>query len=338
MEADCKSLAWDQLVKQADISFAKICDGTTELSCHTILLDKARLMAETIHTVVIFESFLNGGGDAGNATSPTDSWTTHLSSAMDVFQQMYTQHEHSPAGPPDKPVLLRILDDLVSPSDQDSLDYGLDYMRNQDQAAFRFFTASLTLVENIAATALALYAVGLIAALDATKKSIDVPTSITASPHLLEFAREVEQVLHNGLRRLLDEESVDATHASQSANSISSSGSIPNPPLQPCYNHHLPQLQRESGHQVRAMALPICVAGCAAEAGTGLRERFRATMARATHSQPHHCVGDTSNPSSIVKAWKIMEAVWARSETGRSMAGWDVAACLNILGRLALLV
>lgn len=379
---NCGSLVWDQVLKQADLSFATIQHDLAEANrpgAQVTPLEKARLM-ECIIQMLLFESFLGKSA----------SWVIHLSPAIALFEDLYKQHDLPSRT---KPVLHEILEGMTWPSDIE-LDFGR-HIWNPDQSAFRFFVATLTFLDIVAATTLeeaprlhtyhshilgdvkpddvdvpidlsafvgchnwVLRSVASIAALDAWKKDMYRTGSLSVS-ELVEQAREITRALHRGLSRL------EACKASQSA------GAGGNSRFQPYYYHtkmrsadlsamatrvwacaaHIylevvvsgwqPSNAKirqnvvemlaiienlETSDHVRALAWPICVAGCVAEAG--MERRFAAIVSE---------VVDQRVSSTIREVREIMEAVWRhRESTNRDT--WNLAACFRILGSPVLLI
>lgn len=78
--------------------------------------------------------------------------------------------------------------------------------------------------------------------------------------------------------------------------------------------------------QLHAMSWPICIAGCLAETDEQ-RQNIRSTISS---------MGDTMKLHVLREAVNIMEAVWSSQNVGSE--SWDLAACLRILGRPALLM
>ena len=375
---NCKSLVWDQVLKQADLSFEMIQHDLAVANrpgVQNTLLEKARLM-ESIIQMLIFELFL------GKSTN----WATHLSPALALFEEMYKKHTLSLNT---KPVLLRILEELSWPSDNE-VDFGR-IIWNPDQAAFRFFTAILITLDIVAATSLeqaprlrnyhsyllgdvqpdevsvpidlsafvgcqnwALLSVGSVAALHAWKKEMKGKGSLSV-PELVERAQEISQTLDGGLSRLQSTRSSNARNNNRlqpyyhHARLISSEISLTATRVWACAariylevvvsgwqpsNTKIQQNSEEvlsiienmeTADHARALAWPICIAGCVAE--TGVRERFNKITAR---------IGDQQTSSSIREAWEIMNSVWSyRESTDRE--AWDIAACFRILGSPALL-
>jgi hypothetical protein len=82
----------------------------------------------------------------------------------------------------------------------------------------------------------------------------------------------------------------------------------------------------KSGAELRALAWPICVAGCLALADD--EQKFRKILAN---------ISDQQALNTLREAGEIMEAVWENKEkAGRKT--WDLEDCLQILGRQVLLV
>lgn len=377
----CKSLVWDQVFKQADLSFGMIQHDLAEASrpgVETTLLEKARLM-ESIIQMLIFGSFL---GKSAN-------WAMHLSPALALFEELYKEHSLSSD---DEPVMLRILERMAWPSDSE-LAFGRPIW-NPDQAAFRFFTATLVFLDVVAGTALertprlatyhsgilgdvkpddvavpidlsafvgcqnwAILSVSSIAALDAWKKDMKRNGSLSM-PELVQRARHISQTLDRGLSRL---ETSSASHPQHNRGNnrlrpyyhctrstsadlsstatrvwalaariylevVVSGWQLSNAEIGRNVAEVVATIESlETLDHVRALAWPICVAGCAAE--PGMREKVIGIVAR---------VGDRQTPSTICEAGEIMKAMWARRENMEDEE-WDMAACFRILGPPALL-
>ncbi|KAH8901576.1 hypothetical protein GQ53DRAFT_790080 [Thozetella sp. PMI_491] len=73
--------------------------------------------------------------------------------------------------------------------------------------------------------------------------------------------------------------------------------------------------------QMRALAWPMCIAGCLAEPGDE-EQAFRNIISK---------VGNLQLYSALREASQIMETVWSKRETS-DRGAWDIASCLNILG------
>lgn len=380
---NCKKIVWDQVLKQADLSFSTVHRDLAEATgrpAQATLQEKVRLM-ESIIQLLIFETFL------GRSVY----WQAHLTPALALFEEMLKQHAQPPS---DKPAMLCLLEALAWEPGFDHIFGRLIW--NPDQAGFRFFTAVLVFVDIVASTSLErapqlgpshsgllgelkpnevdvpidlaaflgcqnwpLLAVGEIAALDAWKKEMKRDGSLSM-PDLVDRARQISQNLARGLERL---DQGTTSHAADShgfiqlqphyslvtastANSslvatrvwahaariyltvVTSGWQTSNAELRRSVAEVLALLQSvESPAQMRALAWPICVSGCLAEAGEQ-QERFQSTIAD---------IGDQQTLNALREAREIMEAVW-RNRDSLDRETWDLAACFRVLGSPALLV
>ncbi|KAK9449218.1 fungal-specific transcription factor domain-containing protein [Limtongia smithiae] len=136
---NCKDIVWDQVIKQADLSFANIQQEIAALNEQhngTAVVEKARLM-EGIIQLLIFQSFLGRSA----------SWSLHLTPAISLFEELIRD-----SFTPEKQKLHSVLDEMKWPAGEER-----DFDRliwNPDQAGFRFFAAVLVYIDIIASTSL----------------------------------------------------------------------------------------------------------------------------------------------------------------------------------------
>jgi hypothetical protein len=377
---NCKTIVWNQVLKQADLSFDMIQKDVSDVNSRREvgLLERVRL-SENIIQLLIFESFL------GRSTN----WQMHLIPAIALFEEILEECSRSS---PEKPQLLCVLEEMAWQSGSEQ-DFGR-FIWNPDQSGFRFFTAILIFVDIIASTALgkapqlssyhsrilgdvkpedvalpidlsafvgcqnwALVVIAEVAGLDAWKKNMKNAGSLSV-PDLVQRASRISQNLALGLDKLdsssssldshptsrfcsyYDDSGLQSTsmcvlisriwaHAAQIYLFVVVSGWQPaHSEVRRSIEQILILLQHiRAPAQMRALAWPICVAGCLAD-NAEYEEGFRSLMARATQH---------GSLSTFHEVQGIMEEVWMkRNSLNRDI--WDITASLQVLGSPTLLV
>lgn len=147
-----QQLALRELQREIDTLNRKEQEACSEPRPVPTYRESARIV-ESILQLLIFDVAIssNGDGDAGNR------WTMHLDAALGVYLGLMARHVQSSGHQPDDFRLpwYNILRELALPgqvlSDNEALGHG---PWSSDQAAFRFFSAVLVVVDVVAATAL----------------------------------------------------------------------------------------------------------------------------------------------------------------------------------------
>jgi hypothetical protein len=378
---DCKTIVWDQVVKQAGLSIQLIQKDLRDVQARgkeVKLLEKAHLM-ENIIQLLIFDTFL---GRSAN-------WQIHLKPAITLFEDLFKGSFPHSDGELD---LGHVLGEMVWDSGSEN-PFGRPIW-NPDQSGFRFFAAILIFIDIVASTALGkppklkmyhskilgdvrpqdvaipidlssfvgchnwvLVAIAEISTIDAWKRDMKNARSLSI-PDLVQQTSQISQSLADGLERLERTQSasdIDPTtdvyshyadssfekrntsfltsqiwaYAAQIYLFVVVSGWQPaHPEVHQNVEKVLKHLQQiKSPARLRALAWPICVAGCLAEEGEH-EGGFRNVMARAVKRGPLNTLNEVK---------EVMEAVWKKRNSFNCEA-WDITASLGVLGSPVLLV
>ncbi|KAK9366689.1 fungal-specific transcription factor domain-containing protein [Lipomyces kononenkoae] len=377
----CKTIVWDQVLKQADLSFEMIQKDITEVNDREQpggLLEKAHLM-ESIIQLLIFEGVL------GRSTN----WDIHLKPAMIIFEEIFKEHALSSS---EKPEMLCVLEEMAW---QPGSEYNFARrIWNPDQACFRFFTATLIFIDIVASTSLGqapqltahhslllgdvrpedvsvpidlsaffgcqnrvLIAVGEVAGLYAWKKDMKTAGCLSV-PDLVQRASRISQALARAFDQLNESSSSMDDHPNSRFQSYYHTSDFPRTNMvqlvsriwahateiylsvvvsgwQPANAEIRQNIEQilfllqdiRTASQMRALAWPICVAGCLAEEGEQEQE-FRNVIART---------GEQRTLNTLREVQEIMEAVWRIRDT-LNRETWDLTASFRVLGAPALLV
>ncbi|QKD57818.2 fungal-specific transcription factor domain-containing protein [Fusarium oxysporum Fo47] len=350
----CKWTVWEQTLQQADLSFEMIHKELDEVSQRVTqhgLIEKARLM-ESIIQLLIFESFLS------NSTN----WDLHLKPAVTLFQNIIGESAeqslpfalHTMAWPSrvtgfiDRPLwntdqaafrffsAVLIYVDIVASTSvgrEPLLKDHHAHLVTSDNA--QDVSVAIHVSSFVGCQSWALLAVGKIASLSVWMKEMRRGGRLSVV-ELVERAKPISKSLEEGLAASYANSSARISgaitqiwaHAALIYLSTTISGWQPaSDTIRQNVSAILELLSEvKSGAQLRALAWPICVAGCLALADD--EQKFRELLAD---------VGDQQALNTLREAGEVMQAVWENQDkTGHKT--WDLEYCLQILGRPVLLI